>query len=50
MNRILLAAVLSLFAFSLFAADAPKECSLCAGALTDLTASSATPVPQLARS
>src|SRR5258705_5104215 len=49
MNRIFLAATLSLFALSLFAADAPKECSLCVGAITDLAAAPATPVPLLVR-
>src|SRR4051794_36686696 len=50
MNRIFLVAVTALFcAFSLFAADAPKECNLCVGAVTDLKGTSATPVPLLAQ-
>jgi hypothetical protein len=48
MKRIFLAISLSFFALSLFAADAAKECSICVGAVTDLTAIPATPVPQLA--
>jgi hypothetical protein len=49
MKRIFLAATLSIFALSLFAADAPKECTLCVGATTDLTAAPATPVPLVAK-
>src|SRR5690348_15171769 len=49
MNRIFLVVTVLLFSLSLFAADAPKECTLCVGATTDLTAPPATPVPLLAR-
>jgi hypothetical protein len=49
MKRIFLVFAASFFALSLFAADAPKECSLCVGSLTDLSATPATPVPLLAR-
>lgn len=49
MKRIFLVVFLSFFALSLFAADAAKECSICVGAVTDLTAIPATPVPQLAQ-
>lgn len=47
MKRIFLAISLSFFALSLFAADTAKECSICVGTVTDLTAIPATPVPQL---
>ena len=49
MNRIFLAATLSLLALPLLAADAPKECTLCVGAVTDLATAPATPVPLVAR-
>ncbi len=49
MKRIFLAVTVSLFALSLFAADAPKECALCVGAVTDLTGLPATPVPLVAK-
>jgi hypothetical protein len=49
MKRMFLVVLASLFAVSLVAADAPKECMLCVGAVTDLTAIPATPVPLVAR-
>src|SRR5690242_12303103 len=49
MNRIFLVVTVLLSSLSLFAADAPKECTLCVGATTDLAAPTATPVPLLVR-
>jgi len=49
MKRMFLALTLSFFALSLVAADAPQECMLCVGAVTDLAAVPATPVPLLAQ-
>src|SRR5436190_1829991 len=45
MKRIFLAVTASFFALSLSAADAPKECALCVGSVTELSAVPATPVP-----
>src|SRR5262245_15318352 len=49
MKRIFLAGIASLLALSLLAADTPKECALCVGSVTDLTAIPATPVPLVAK-
>src|SRR5207244_8284147 len=49
MNRIILAVTALFFTLSLFAADAPKECTLCVGSVTELNAIPATPVPLIAK-
>jgi hypothetical protein len=49
MKRIFLAVTASFVALSLFAADAPKECTLCVGSTTELTSVPATPVPLIAK-
>src|SRR5207244_3997637 len=48
MKRIAFPLVVQLLAVSLFAAEAPKECNLCVGAVTDLKVVPATPVPLVA--
>lgn len=48
MKRIAIAFVLQTLVLSAFAADAPKECTLCVGAVTDLKTAPATPLPLLA--
>jgi hypothetical protein len=49
MKRIALLLALQVFVLPLAAADAPKECALCAGAVSDLQVAPAAPVPLLVR-
>src|SRR5712692_6318985 len=49
MKPLAIAAALQFVVLSLFAADTTRECSLCVGAVTDLTVVPATPVPLLAQ-
>jgi hypothetical protein len=47
MKRIALLLALQVFVLPLIAAETPKECALCAGAVSDLQVAPATPVPLL---
>ncbi|HXH40304.1 MAG TPA: hypothetical protein VNN08_16870 [Thermoanaerobaculia bacterium] len=49
MKRIALLLALQVFVLPLAAAEPPKECALCAGAVSDLQIAPATPVPLLIR-
>src|SRR5438874_8085697 len=49
MKRIALLLALQVFVLSLAAAEAPKECALCVGAVSDLQVAPTTPVPLLVR-
>ena len=49
MKRIVLLLALQVFVLRLGAAEPPKECALCAGAVSDLQVAPAAPVPLLVR-
>src|SRR5205809_575032 len=49
MKRIALLLALQVFVLTLTAAEAPKECALCVGAVSDLQVAPTTPVPMLVR-